>query len=383
MERSNGRADTRYNSRKRPPPIAEPLKKETYPIEAAVSAVETPAAPPLTRAELAAWLIIALGFLLIFMRHLVPGVVAGLLFFLLLDRTTRVLMRRVSSRALRPLSLLIATIVGAAVVTGAIMLILAIVRVQLRNIPALMTTMAEILESTRLWLVGFGGQAIFPEAVRDAEDLKQIVVGWLKANAAILGITVETFGLAIIHMVMGLLLAMMVYLRNANPKPLALRGPLARHLTEKVAGVTTAFSQVVIAQVLISAINTTLTAIYLLVVLPLAGRPLPFSLTMVFITFVTGLIPVVGNLISNTVIVIVSLGVSGGTAIASLGFLVTIHKLEYVVNSRIIGSKTGSQIWEILLAILVGEAAFGVQGMILAPVIYTFAKRELKQRGLV
>ena len=53
------------------------------------------------------------------------------------------------------------------------------------------------------------------------------------------------------------------------------------------------------------------------------------------------------------------------------------------MNSRIIGSKTGSQIWEILLAILIGEAAFGLQGIILAPVIYTFAKRELKGRGLV
>jgi predicted PurR-regulated permease PerM len=364
-------------------PIAEPLKKEPFPIEAAGSAIESPATPPITRAEIAAWVIIALGFLLIFVRDLVPGVVAGLLFFLLLDRTTQVLMRRVSARALRPLALLTGTVVGAAFVTGAIMLILAIVRAQLRNIPALMTRMAEILESTRLWLVSFGGYEFFPEAVRDAEDLKQIVVGWLKGNAAIIGITAETFGLAIVHMVMGLLLAMMVYLRNANPQPLALRGPLARHLTQKVAGVTTAFSQVVVAQVLISAINTTLTAIYLLVALPLADRPLPFSLTMIFITFVTGLIPVVGNLISNTVIVIVSLGVSPGTAIASLVFLVTIHKLEYVVNSRIIGSKTGSQIWEILLAILIGEAAFGVQGMILAPVIYTFAKRELKQRGLV
>lgn len=318
-----------------------------------------------------------------FVRDLVPGLIAGVLFYLLLDRTTRLLTRRVSAPALRPLSLLVATTVGAATVTGAIMLILAIVRAQLRNIPALMTKMAEILESTRVWLGRLGAYEVFVEPVRDAEDLKQIVVGWLKDNSSIIGITAETFGFAIIHIVMGLLLAMMVYLRHANPEPLGSRGPLSRHLTEKVDRLTTAFSQVIVAQVMISAINTSLTAIYLLVVLPLAGRPLPFSLTMVFITFVCGLIPVIGNLISNTVIVIVSLGVSSGTALASLAFLITIHKLEYVVNSRIIGSKTGSQIWEILLAILVGEAAFGLPGIILAPVIYTFAKREMKQRGLV
>ena len=316
------------------------------------------------------------------MRGLVPGLMAGILFYLLLDRTTRLLTRRVSRRALRPLSILVATIVGGAAVTGAFMLIMAIIRAQLRNIPALMARMASILESTRVWLGQYGGQQILPEAVKDAEDLKLLVVGWLKSNATVITYG-EAFGFAIVHMIMGLLLAMMVYLRHANPQPLSLRGPLARHLTEKVDRLTTAFSQVIVAQVMISAINTILTAIYLLVVLPLWGRPLPFSLTIVFITFVCGLIPVIGNLISNTVITIVSLGVSPGTAIASLAFLIIIHKLEYVVNSRIIGSKTGSQIWEILLAILVGDAAFGLQGIILAPVIYTFAKRELKAKGLV
>ena len=363
--------------------IPEILKKEQFPVEALAMPAPTPVSPPLTRAEVAAWIILIIGFLLIFARGLVPGLIAGVLFYLLLDRTTRLLMRRVSTRALRPLSILVATVVGGASVTGAIMLILAIVRAQLRNIPALMARMADILESTRLWLGQYGGQQIFPEAVRDAEDMKQLVVAWLKGNTSVITIGAETFGFAIVHMIMGLLLAMMVYLRHANPQPLSLRGPLARHLTEKVDRLTTAFSQVIVAQVMISAINTIATAVYLLVVLPLWGRPLPFSLTMVFITFVCGLIPVIGNLVSNTVITIVSLGISPGTALASLAFLVLIHKLEYVVNSRIIGAKTGSQIWEILLAILIGEAAFGLQGIVLAPVIYTFAKRELKDRGLV
>src|SRR5688572_2435767 len=101
------------------------------------------------------------------MRGLVPGLMAGILFYLLLDRTTRLLTRRVSRRALRPLSILVATIVGGAAVTGAFMLIMAIIRAQLRNIPALMARMASILESTRVWLGQYGGQQILPEAVRD------------------------------------------------------------------------------------------------------------------------------------------------------------------------------------------------------------------------
>ena len=53
------------------------------------------------------------------------------------------------------------------------------------------------------------------------------------------------------------------------------------------------------------------------------------------------------------------------------------------INSRIVGGHTDSQAWEILLAILLGETAFGVSGVVMAPIIYAFVKRELRERGLV
>ena len=57
--------------------------------------------------------------------------------------------------------------------------------------------------------------------------------------------------------------------------------------------------------------------------------------TMIAITFIAGLLPVIGNLISNTVIVIVSLSHSLPTAAVALLFLIVIHKLEYFLNARI------------------------------------------------
>src|SRR5215207_5033079 len=89
-----------------------------------------------------------------------------------------------------------------------------------------------------------------------------------------------------------------------------------------------AFRSVVFAQVRISALNTALTALYLLVIVPWMGIQLPFAKTIVVVTFITGLLPVIGNLISNTVIVVVSLSVSPVLALSSLAFLVVIHKLE-------------------------------------------------------
>jgi predicted PurR-regulated permease PerM len=123
--------------------------------------------------------------------------------------------------------------------------------------------------------------------------------------------------------------------------------------------------------------------VYLLIILPLFGITLPLAKTMVAVTFVVGLLPVIGNLISNTVIVVVSVSVSLTAAIGSLVFLVLIHKLEYFVNARIMGVQIDSRAWELLLVMLIMDAAFGISGLIAAPIYYAYMKAELSERGLV
>jgi len=103
----------------------------------------------------------------------------------------------------------------------------------------------------------------------------------------------------------------------------------------------------------------------------------------VLVTFVVGLLPVLGNLISNSIIVIISLSNSLYVAAGSLVFLVVIHKLEYFVNARIIGGQIKARAWELLIVMLVMEAAFGVPGVIAAPVFYAYIKKELSDRELI
>ncbi|HSP33977.1 MAG TPA: AI-2E family transporter, partial [Thermoanaerobaculia bacterium] len=239
----------------------------------------------------------------------------------------------------------------------------------------------EILGSVRLWLGGIGHQFI-PEFMTESENLKAAIADWLKTHALTLRAGGLYVGRGLVHAIMGILLAMLIFFRHVTHQA-ARRGPLSYYLVQKIERFTDAFTHVATAQIKISAVNTTLTALYLLVALPLFGVHVPFASTLVVITFVCGLIPVLGNLISNTVITILSMGVSIATAFASLVFLVFIHKLEYLINARIVGGETDAQAWEILTAILVGEAAFGVGGVILAPIIYAFVKRELRERGLI
>jgi predicted PurR-regulated permease PerM len=104
---------------------------------------------------------------------------------------------------------------------------------------------------------------------------------------------------------------------------------------------------------------------------------------MIVVTFIVGLLPVIGNLISNTVIVLVSFSVSPWVAVGSLIFLVVIHKLEYFLNARIIGTRIKAWAWELLLAMLVMEAWFGIPGVIAAPIYYAYVKDELEMRKLI
>ena len=110
---------------------------------------------------------------------------------------------------------------------------------------------------------------------------------------------------------------------------------------------------------------------------------LPFAKTLIALTFITGLLPVVGNLISNTVIVVVSLSVSLPVALGSLLFLIIVHKLEYFLNARIVGTQIRASPWELLLAMLIMESAFGLPGLVAAPIYYAYLKDELAARGLV
>src|SRR5262249_21282688 len=137
------------------------------------------------------------------------------------------------------------------------------------------------------------------------------------------------------HVMIGLIIGGMIVLADPTQgyRHGRVPGPLSRALEARVTLLGRAFRRVVFGQVRISALNTLLTGIYLAAVLPLFGVNLPLVKTMIAVRFVVGLLPVLGNLISTTVIVVVSLSVGLYVAIASLIFLIAIHKLEYFINA--------------------------------------------------
>ena len=131
------------------------------------------------------------------------------------------------------------------------------------------------------------------------------------------------------------------------------------------------FATVMGAQITISLINTALTGIFVVAV------RLPHAPLLIAVTFLCGLVPIVGNLASNTVIVFVALTVSLKLAIVALVFLILIHKLEYLLNSKIIGDRIRNPVWLTLIALILGERLMGIPGLILAPVVLNYLRVEM------
>lgn len=332
--------------------------------------------PAFTRHETAAWVLAALGLYFVLQLRLLPALLAGLLVAELVHVIVpRLRIFRISGTRGRLVAVAILAVIISSLITVGVVALVAFFRSDAGSLSTLLAKMADIVDAARDKLPVWIGDKL-PD---DAESLRMAFTDWLRLHADAIQVAGTTLGITLTHILVGLVIGALVALRevqtNRNP------GPLAIAMAERVIGFGEAFRRIVFAQVRISALNTALTAVYLMIVLPLMGIDLPLRKTMIAVTFFVGLMPIIGNLISNTVIVIVSLSHSLGVAIGSLTYLVVIHKLEYFINARIVGSQIHAKAWELLIAMLVMEAAFGIPGVIAAPIYYGYIKYELSKRG--
>ena len=329
--------------------------------------------------ELASILITVAVLALTLALHLLPSLLAGLLVYQLVHLVSpKITSKRISGGRAKVVVVAFIASVMVIAIALAIWGISVFLRGESGNLPALLQKMAEILGTSKTALPA-ALQTWIPDV--GVYDLQTDIVAWLKNHATEIRTVGSETAHTIVHILFGLIIGAMVALHEAIDSLSV--GPLARELTRRAALLSDSFRRVVFAQAKISALNALLTAIYLLVALPLADVHLPLAKTMVLLTFLIGLIPVLGNLVSNSVIVIISLSISPLLALISLVFLLVVHKLEYFMNAKIVGKQIQASAWEMLLAMLVMEAAFKIPGIIFAPILYAYIKRELTERKMV
>jgi predicted PurR-regulated permease PerM len=328
--------------------------------------------------RITSYILAALALLMVLLLHLLPALLAGLLVYELVHVMTPLLGRRISGERAR---LVVVTVLGV-IVVGLLTLLVAWLVNFFRK---------EMGDPDLLWQ-----QQLMPLVEKARQQLPAAVTNWLpdsvdelrvmaldltrKHAMSLQNVGKET-ARVLVRIIIGMVLGALVALNRERPPHQI--GPLASVLSERCQHLAEAFHNIVFAQIKISLINTVATAIFLLGALPLLGIYVPFAKTLVVITFLAGLLPVIGNLISNTAVTIAGLSVSVWVAVASLGFLIVIHKLEYFLNARIIGTQIRARAWELLVAMLVMEAGFGLAGLIAAPIYYAYLKSELEAEGMI
>ncbi len=217
----------------------------------------------------------------------------------------------------------------------------------------------------------------------DFETLKTFVIDQLKdeihylSNVAHFAGTVTTL---VVLIIIGIVVASSLFFHSwfdigPHPAPNArgnnLYAACASEIGTRFHDFYRSFEIVMGAQIIISSINTGLTAIFVLII------GLPHAAVVIGVTLLCGLLPIVGNLISNSIIVFLSATLSLKLALAALIFLVAIHKLEYFLNSKIIGGWTRNPVWLTLIGLIIGEAVMGIPGMVLAPVMLNYLRVEM------
>jgi predicted PurR-regulated permease PerM len=328
--------------------------------------------------DIASWIIMAAALFMVLKLNLLPALLSGLLVFELIHvLSTKIKIKGVSGHVSK---IIIIASVAAFIIVAVSLSIFGTIGYfsgKSGNLTILFQKMADIIEnslnSLPTWLVQY-----LPS---DTEGFKETAAKWLREHAGELSTAGKEAVRVTVHIVVGMVMGALIALdevRDAHEY-----GPLSQSLISCVSKLESAFRRIVFAQMRISAINTIFATLYLAVALPLFGINLPLTKTLIVITFIAGLLPVVGNLISNSIIIIVSMSHSFNVTVSSLLFLVTIHKLEYFLNAKIVGAQINSKAWEMLLAIILMEAAFGMPGLVAAPIYYAYVKSELTDKNLI
>lgn len=332
-----------------------------------------------TATVIASYVLAGLALYLGLKLHLLAGVLAGLLVYELVTLLAPLLERRFAGERARLAAVATLAVITILALIGLIMGMVALFRSDIGSLPMLAAKLQLILNDAR--------DKLPPSLVENLPDtvgeLRDYVKTWADTHSHELGAFTKQASHIFLNTIIGMIVGALISLREQRPGPAPRPKALWAACIARISRFAHAFRRIVIAQVRISALNTCLTGIFLLVVLPLLGIHLPLSKALVVITFITGLLPVIGNLISNSIITIVAVSVSLTAGIAALVFLVLIHKLEYFLNAKIVGSRIHAHAWELLIAMFAMEAAFGIQGLIAAPVYYAYVKSELTELDLI
>src|SRR5512138_942248 len=223
------------------------------------------------------YLLALTAILLVLRFHLLPAAFAGLAVYVLTLKLARHLPKNMN-RFARKFALAVVVVCVITCLTGICAAIWTFIGSS-HGVAALLATVVDTLGSLR---------GSLPEQVAELlpttiEDLRQQLVEMLGTHVQKISV-VGMEGLKVFaHILLGMVVGGMAAVHHFKEHDDAL--PFIGALRSRLRTLATAFDKVVFAQVKISGLNATVTAVYLLAVLPLFGIQLPMAGILVLLTF--------------------------------------------------------------------------------------------------
>lgn len=324
-------------------------------------------------------------FFIIFIKiHLMPGVISGLLTYTLTQKLENFLaekMQRRSSKA-KLFSVLLLSVLIMTLLIGSFGYLISWVISVAKDPQKTLEHIQNLFNSTATSLPATLSDYLPDNLI----ELRANALNFIKEHIFYLQSVVKQLFHSLLIIIIGMIIGLIAgYQRNKRntTEPTSTITIYMQALKDCLDRLILVFQYVAFSQVIIALFNAIMTAIFLLIVLPVFGIHLPFSKSLILATFVLGLIPIIGNLIVNIIMCLVAFTISFWIALIVLIYLVIIHKVEYILNAKIVGNKIHAGICELLIAMVFCETLFGVIGLIFAPIFYAFLKLSLRQLKII
>lgn len=319
---------------------------------------------------------ILLSFILTLKLGLLPAIIAGFITYLMMRYSEHVILNFFK---LGKYSKFIATVSISffiiAILTLLSMYMFHWIGKTLNNPDALINETAAILDKTLKDLP----PNISEMLPRSIHNFKTDGLDFIQSNLIVL----RDFSKGATHTLITMILGMIIGIMIAASDYKKTDKQLVNSFRVRMLNLVESFKHVMVAQSGIAAFNALMTALFLLILMPMFGVHFPLAKTIILLTFIIGLIPIVGNIIVNLIVLIVGLSVSLYVGLSALIYLILIHKFEYFLNAKIIGGRIEAKAFELLIAMLIMESIYGIIGLIAAPIIYAYIKKELKNYNLI
>ncbi|HOX24095.1 MAG TPA: AI-2E family transporter, partial [Elusimicrobiales bacterium] len=242
----------------------------------------------MTLARKISYLLVALLLLVVIVFHMGHVLLAALFAFMFMEVPSRLLRRHMPRLAARWLAVI--SFLGLA--SFLIVIFGTFIKQTILTIPRIVeTALPKILEMAGSYQVHL--------PFNNFQELQELVNTKLMGNAVSITKASTFLTIEVFNVIMGVAIAVFFFASGKTPVYKAnLFDAVRKETNERIRKFMYSFLKVLGGQLVISAINAALTAIFINII------ALPHVAFLTTMTFVVGLMPILGNIISNTIIVI-------------------------------------------------------------------------------